>query len=307
MRALITGVTGMDGSHLADLLLAKGYEVHGLIRRCSHHSTSRIDHIKDRIVLHEGDLLDQASLDRAVTESEPDEVYNLAAQSFVGTSWQQPEITAQVTGLGALRLLEAIRQHAPNARIYQASSSEMFGNGAGARDESVAVSAAFAVRHGEGVRPPHGDQLPRVARTARVLRHRVQSRVRAARPRVRDAPHLDAGRARPPRSPVGDRARQSRRPPRLGIRADYVEAMWLMLQQDEPADYVLATGEMHSVREFLALAVGVAELDAVALRFDPALERPADIHALRGSATLIREKLGWRATHHVRGAGRADG
>ena len=166
--ALITGITGQDGSYLAELLLEKGYEVHGMVRRASTEKFDRIEHLRDRITLHQADLLDQRSLVDALRAAKPDEVYNLAAMSFVAVSWIQPTLTAEFTGVGVTRMLEAVREVCPEARFYQASSSEMFGKVLrDAADRDDAVLPALAVRRGEGLRPPHHGQLPRVLRPVR--------------------------------------------------------------------------------------------------------------------------------------------
>ena len=179
--ALITGITGQDGSYLAELLLEKGYEVHGMVRRASTEKFERIEHLRDRITLHQGDLLDQRSLVDALRAAKPDEVYNLAAMSFVAVSWIQPTLTAEFTGVGVTRMLEAMREVCPEARFYQASSSEMFGKVLrGAADRDDAVLPALALRRGEGLRPLHHGQLPRVLRPARDLGDPLQPRDRRA-------------------------------------------------------------------------------------------------------------------------------
>ena len=204
-RALITGITGQDGSYLADLLLDKGYEVWGVVRRASTESYERIEHLRDRLRFAQADLLDQPSLVAAIQEAEPDEVYNLAAQSFVPTSWTQPVLTAEFTAVGVTRMLEAIRQVDPAIRFYQASSSEMFGRVVETpQSEGDAVLPAQPLRRREGLRPLHHRELPRVVRHVRLLGDPLQPRVAAPRPRVRDAqghrrrrPHQ----ARPGRAP----------------------------------------------------------------------------------------------------------
>ena len=198
-RALITGITGQDGSYLAELLLEKGYEVHGMVRRSSTETFQRLEGIRDAIMLHTGDLLDQRSLVDVLRETEPDEIYNLAAMSFVAASWNQPVLTAEFTGVGVTRMLEAMREVRPEARFYQASSSEMFGKvlrGAAARDDPLLP--ALPLRRGQGLRPLHHGQLPRVVRPFRLLGDPFQPRGRAPRTRVRDP--QGHPRARPPSS-----------------------------------------------------------------------------------------------------------
>ncbi len=203
-RALITGITGQDGSYLAELLLEKGYEVHGMVRRSSTEKFERIEHLRERITLHQADLLDHRSLVDCLRASKPDEIYNLAAMSFVAVSWIQPTLTAEFTGVGVTRILEAMREVCPEAKFYQASSSEMFGKVQETPQTEIdAVLPALALRRREGLRPLDHGQLPRVLRPVRLLGHPVQPRVRAPRPRVRDAQdHLARG---------GDQARPARR------------------------------------------------------------------------------------------------
>ena len=260
--ALITGITGQDGSYLAELLLEKGYDVHGMVRRASTEKFDRIEHLRDRITLHQGDLLDQRSLVDALRAVEPDEIYNLAAMSFVAVSWIQPTLTAEFTGVGVTRMLEAMREVCPEARFYQASSSEMFGKVLrGPADRDDAVLPALAVRRGQGLRALHHGQLPRVLRPARDLAGSCSTT--SAR-----AAGWSSSRARSPgtrrRSSIGlvkelrlgnlDAERD------WGYAKDYVEAMWLMLQRDSPEDYVIATGEAHSVRECCEVAFDEAGL-----------------------------------------------
>ncbi|MFM7280916.1 MAG: GDP-mannose 4,6-dehydratase [Planctomycetia bacterium] len=295
-RALITGITGQDGSYLAEFLLGKGYEVFGLVRRSSSKNFERIAHILPRIHLVQGDLLDQSSLMRALSESRPAEIYNLAAQSFVPTSFDEPVHTAEVTGLGVTRLLEAMRHVAPHARFYQASTSEMFGH---AHETPQRETTPFHPRSPYGVakvyahwitvnmRESYGlyatsgilfnHESPRRG-TEFVTRKitRAAARIRLGKERELVLGNLDARRD-------------------WGHAADYVEAMWLMLQQREPRDYVIATGEMHSVREVCELAfarAGMAWSDHV--RTDPAFHRTAEVHLLCGDASRAREELGWR-------------
>ena len=299
-RALITGITGQDGSYLAELLLDKGYEVWGVVRRSSTESYERIEHLRDRLHFAQADLLDQPSLTAALQQAEPDEVYNLAAQSFVPTSWTQPVLTAEFTAVGVTRLLEAIRQVNPRIRFYQASSSEMYGRvlrDAPERDD--ALLPAQPVRRREGLRPLHHRELPRVVRHVRLLRDPLQSRVAAARAGVRDAqghrrrrPH-QAGPGRPP-------ARWATSTPGAtgASPATTCDAMWRMLQQDEPDDYVVATGVTNTVGRLVELAFAHADLDRDEhVRTDPALIRPG-----RGGPAGGRPGQGARAPRL--GAGR---
>ena len=217
-RALITGITGQDGSYLADLLLEKGYEVHGMVRRSSTETFQRIEHIRDGITLHTGDLLDQRSLGDVMRECEPDEIYNLAAMSFVAASWTQPVLTAEFTGVGVTRMLEAMREVAPDARFYQASSLGDVRQGArGPAERGDPVLPAQPLRRGEGLRPLHHGQLPRVLRSFRLLRDTFQPRVATPRPGVR---HAQGHRTARPRSSSAFsdelRARQPRRPSATG-------------------------------------------------------------------------------------------
>ncbi len=297
-RALITGITGQDGTYLAELLLEKGYEVHGMVRRSSTENFERIEHIRDRLHLHQADLLDQFSIVRLVEESQPDEIYNLAAQSFVPTSWSQPLLTSEFTGLGVTRMLEAVRQRDTSIRFYQASSSEMFGN---VQQEPQTETTPFWPRSPYGVAKVYGHfitvnyresygifavsgilfnhESPRRGKefvTRKItdavarIKHGLQSKLKLG--------NLDAQRD-------------------WGFAGDFVRAMWLMLQQDEPDDYVIATGVKHSVRNLVELAFARAGLDwQDYVEIDPALYRPADVNTLCGDASKAHEKLGWRPT-----------
>lgn len=294
MRALITGITGMDGSHLADLLVAKGYEVHGLVRRCSRPVTERIAHLEGEVTLHQGDLLDQVSLDKAVCESQPDEVYHLAAQSFVGTSWEQPVLTAEITGLGTLRMLDAVRSNAPEARFYQASSSEMFGNSGGMQDEHTPFAprspygAAKAYAHHIAVnyRESYGMHVS----CGILFNHEGERRGSefVTRKIARQAAEIAAGTRL--HMELGNlTARRD-----WGYAPDYVEAMWMMLQQERPDDFVIATGETHSVEDFVREAHKAADVTcAVSPRLDQDVLRPAELDALCGDARKAHERLGW--------------
>src|SRR3954451_21997429 len=260
--ALITGITGQDGSYLAELLLEKGYEVHGMVRRASTEKFERIEHLRDRITLHQGDLLDHRSLVDTLRASKPDEVYNLAAMSFVAVSWIQPTLTAEFTGVGVTRLLEAIREVCPGTRFYQASSSEMFGK---VRETPQTEATPFYPRSPYGVAKVYGHHItvnyresydlfacsgilfnhesPR--RGLEFVTRKVSSAV--ARIKLGLQPELAMGNL------------DARRD--WGFSGDYVRAMWLMLQQDEPDDYVIATGETRTVRELVELAFSVAGID----------------------------------------------
>ena len=294
-RALITGITGQDGSYLAELLLAEGYEVAGMVRRASTESVERIEHLLDRVTLVQGDLLDQASLVRVIEESEPHEIYNLAAQSFVPTSFRQPVLTAEFTAIGATRMLEAIRTAAPEARFYQASSSEMFGH---------ALESPQTERTPFHPRSPYG--------VAKVFAHHATVNYREAyglfavsgilfnhesprrglefvtRKITDGAARIKLGLAEELRLGNLDARRD------WGFAGDYVRAMWLMLAEDEPADFVVGTGEGHSVRDFVDAAFAHAGLDpAEHVVEDEALLRPADVDNLVADSTLARERLGW--------------
>lgn len=293
-RALITGITGQDGSYLAELLLAKGYEVHGIIRRSSTFSTGRIEHIYDRLHLHYGDVTDGSSLCRLVRTIHPDEVYNLAAQSHVRVSFDQPSYTANATGLGTLALLEAVRDVAPEARVYQASSSEQFGNEPAPQSEATAFrprspyacAKVFAHHIAVNYRESYGlhvscgilfnHESPRRGETF-VTRKIAQAvaRITAGKQDRVALGNLDARRD-------------------WGFAGDYVGAMWLMLQQERPDDYVIATGETHSVREFLDVACDRVGLDPKAIvEHDPRYDRPAEVDCLLGDASKAKAALGW--------------
>src|SRR5829696_878235 len=256
-RALITGVTGQDGSYLAELLLSKGYEVVGVVRRTSHHSYERIEHLLDRIEIVAADLLDQHSLTVVLQEHRPDEVYNLAAQSYVPTSWTQPVLTGEFTALGVTRILEAIRLVHPGARFYQASSSEMFGK---VTETPQRETTPFYPRSPYGVAKVYGHWITVNYRESYNLYTVSGILVNHESPRrgfefvtrkiTNAAAKIKLGLQNELRLGNLDAKRD------WGYAGDYVEAMWLMLQQDEPEDYVVATGETHSVREFCELAFG---------------------------------------------------
>jgi GDPmannose 4,6-dehydratase len=298
--ALITGVTGQDGSYLADALLAKGYTVVGVVRRTSHDSYERIGHLLDRIRIVPADLLDQHSLTTVIAEIQPDEIYNLAAQSFVPTSWTQPVLTGEFTALGVTRILEAVRLARPAARFYQASSSEMFGR---ARTTPQDESTPFYPRSPYGVAKVYGHWItvnyresyglyavsgilfnhesPR--RGLEFVTRRVSDGV--ARIKLGLASELTLGNLEAKRD--------------WGYAGDYVEAMWLMLQQTEPDDYVIGTGETHSVRELVEVAFAHVGLEAEKyVRVDPALIRPAEVDLLQANPAKARKKLGWAPKVH---------
>src|SRR6266478_6192400 len=296
MRALITGITGQEGSYLAELLLDKGYDVFGLVRRSSVKKFDRIETLVDDIELVEGDLTDQTSLDHIVQSVQPDEVYNMAAQSFVPVSWNQPVLTGDVTALGVIRILEALRKHRPQAKFLQASSSEMFGK---VRETPQTERTAFYPRSPYGVakvfghyitvnyRESHGifacsavgfnHESPRrgLEFVTRKVTHQV-AKIKCGLAKKLMMGNLDAKRD-------------------WGFAGDYARGMWMMLQQAEPEDYVLATGKTHSIRELLELAFGTVGLDwQKHVEVDPKFLRPAEVDCLCGDATKAREKLGWK-------------
>ncbi len=297
-RALITGVTGQDGSYLAELLLDEGYQVFGMVRRSSTENFARIEHLRDRLELVQADLLDQLSLITLLRRLRPQEVYNLAAQSFVPTSWDQPVLTAEFNAIGVTRWLEAIRLVDSDTRFYQASSSEMFGQ---VREVPQVETTPFHPRSPYGVAKVYGHYItvnyresyglyacsgilfnhesPRRGRE--FVTHKVTEA--AARIKLGLASELRLGNLAARRD--------------WGYAKDYVRAMWLMLQQPQPDDYVIATGEQHTVQEVVELAfgrVGVNWRDYV--RIDPALKRPAEVDALVGNAAKAHAQLGWSPT-----------
>ncbi|MFQ5718252.1 MAG: GDP-mannose 4,6-dehydratase [Acidobacteriota bacterium] len=295
MKALITGITGQDGSYLAELLLEKGYEVSGVVRRASTENFERIEHLKGKVRLMQADLLDQLSLVRALQDARPDELYNLAAQSFVPTSWQQPVLTGEFTALGVTRVLEAVRLVNPEMRFYQASSSEMFGK---VRETPQTETTPFYPRSPYGVAKVYGHWITVNSRESYDLfacsgilfNHESPRRGRefvtrkvtdgVARIKLGLATNLTMGNLDSHRD--------------WGWAPDYVRAMWLMLQQETPGDYVIATGEAHSVREFVEIAFKHADLRwEDHIEFDQALMRPAEVDHLIGDASRAREELGW--------------
>ena len=293
---LITGITGQDGSYMADFLLKKGYRVFGLERRASQKSRENIAHILDKITLVSGDLLDEASLVHALKQVKPDEVYNLAAQSFVGDSWKQPVYTGEVTGLGVTRMLEAIRQTDPKIKFYQASSSEMFG---GVKESPQNEKTHFYPRSPYGVAKVYGHWITVNYResygifTASGILFNHESPRRGMEFVTRKITHTAAqiklGLARELRLGNLDARRD------WGFAGDYVEAMWLMLQRDEPCDYVVGTGETHSVKEFVEAAFSHLKLDwKKYVKVDKEFFRPADVHVLLADARRAHKELGWR-------------
>jgi GDPmannose 4,6-dehydratase len=294
-RALITGVTGQDGSYLSELLLDKGYEVFGVIRRASTENYERIEHLLERITLVQADLLDQLSLSRALADSRPHEVYNLAAQSFVPTSWSQPVLTAEFTAVGVTRVLEAIRSVDPGIRFYQASSSEMFGK---VREVPQTELTPFHPRSPYGVAKVYGhyitlnyrESYDLFAVSGLLFNHTSPRRgLEFVTRKISDGvARISLGLR--DKLPLGnlDAKRD------WGFAGDYVEAMWLMLQQEEPDDFVVASGEEHSVREVVDIAFAHAGLDPDDhIDVDPRLLRPAEVDRLIGDATKAREQLGW--------------
>jgi len=298
VKALITGITGQDGSYLADLLLAKGYQVCGMVRRSSTETFERIGHIRDRLQLVQADLLDPTSLVQALREVRPAEIYNLAAQSFVPTSWSQPVLTGEFTGLGVVRMLEAVREVCPEARFYQASSSEMFGK---VREVPQNELTAFHPRSPYAVAKTFGHYITvnyresygLFAVSGILFNHESPRRGRefVTRKISDGVARIKLGLARELRLGTLDAQRD------WGYAGDYVRAMWSMLQQATPEDFVIATGQTHSVRQFLEIAFDHVQLhwqDYVVQ--DPRFLRPAEVDQLVGDATKAREKLGWKPT-----------
>lgn len=311
-KALITGVTGQDGSYLAELLLAKGYDVYGLIRRKSTKTYGCIEHMKDRLNLIYGDMIDSASLVNAVKKSMPDEVYNLAAQSFVATSWEQPVATSQINGMGVLNLLEAIKTVKPDARMYQASTSEMFGL---VQETPQNENTPFYPRSPYGVAKLYGHWITINYRESHgvfacsgiLFNHESERRgIEFVTRKITDAvariklgvlDSLELGNLSAKRD--------------WGHARDYVEAMWLMLQQDKPDDFVIASGETHEVREFAKLAFNAAgigiifkgrgldevgmdkDTGKVLVRVNPEYFRPAEVEMLLGNPEKAEKNLGW--------------
>ena len=294
-RALITGITGQDGSYLAELLLSKGYAVHGMVRRSSEERFERIAHLRERITLHQGDLLDQFSLAAILTQVQPDEVYNLAAQSFVPTSWNQPVLTGEFTALGVTKMLEAVRHTLPRTRFDQASSSEMFGK---VREVPQTEQTPFYPRSPYGVAKCYGHfiavnyresfnlfavsgilfnhESPR--RGLEFVTRKVSNAVARIKLGMQD------------KLPMGNL--EAHRD--WGFAGDYVKAMWLMLQADQPEDFVIATNESHSVQELCEVAFARADLDwKKYVQVDSSLVRPAEVELLIGDPAKAKQKLGW--------------
>jgi len=301
--ALITGITGQDGSYLAELLLGKGYKVYGLVRRAATPSTERIDHILDRLTLLTGEMTDQTSLIDAVEASQPDEVYNLAAQSFVGDSWTVPVSTGDVDGIGVTRILEAVRRAKPDARFYQAATSEMFGK---AHEVPQTESTPFHPRSPYGVAKVYGFFIAQNYRESYSLHvsngilfnHESPRRGfefvtrkitdRVARIKLGAATELRLGNLDAQRD--------------WGFAGDYVDGMWRMLQADRPDDYVLATGETHTVREFCEIAFSHVGLDWERhVAVDPKFVRHAETDLLLGNPAKAKETLGWEPKVSFRG------
>ncbi|MBU5673848.1 GDP-mannose 4,6-dehydratase [Paenibacillus brevis] len=295
-NALVTGITGQDGSYLAELLLEKGYKVYGLRRRTSTPMMENIEYIKNEIEFIEGDLLDQGSLINAVQKSNPDEVYNLAAQSFVATSWEQPILTGQATAIGVTNMLEAVRLTKPEARFYQASSSEMFGK---VVETPQKETTPFYPRSPYGVAKVYGhwitvnyrESYDMYACSGILFNHESPRRgVEFVTRKVTDAvARIKMGLQRELRMGNLDAKRD------WGFAGDYVKAMWLMLQQDKPDDYVISTGETHTVQELVEIAFGHAGLnwrDYVVI--DPKFVRPAEVDLLLGDSSKAQKTLGWK-------------
>ena len=295
-KALITGITGQDGSYLAEFLLRKGYAVYGMVRRASTEKFERINHLKEKVTLVQGDLSDQNSLITALQDSSPDEVYNLAAQSFVPTSWNQPLLTAEVTALGVLRLLEAVRNVNPKIKFYQASSSEMFGK---VRETPQRETTPFYPRSPYGVAKVYGHYITVNYRESYNLfcisgilfNHESPRRgLEFVSKKVTYAvAHIKNGLQKELRMGNLEAKRD------WGFAGDYVEAMWLMMQQKEPDDYIIGTGETHSVRELCEVAfshVGLNYKDYVAV--DQKFIRPAEVDLLVADPSKAAKKLGWR-------------
>ena len=296
-RALITGINGMDGSYLADSLLDKGYEVYGMERRSSSKNRTNTSHLEGKITFVNGDLGDQNSLVRCLRESDPHEVYNLGAQSFVGESWNTPEQTSDVTGLGVLRMLEAMREYGKKVKFYQASTSEMFGRMV---ENPANENTPFYPRSPYGVAKLYGHWITKNYRESYdmfnvsgiLFNHESERRgIEFVTRKITDGvarihsgleDHISLGNLDSKRD--------------WGYSPDYMEAAWLMMQQDEPDDFVIATGKSHSIREFLDIAfseVDITDWDKY-VRLDPRFERPAEVAVLCGDSSKAREQLGWK-------------
>jgi GDPmannose 4,6-dehydratase len=296
-RALISGITGQDGSYLAELLLEKGYEVHGIVRRSSTETFERIEHLTGDVELHQADLLDQVSLLSTIKASAPTEVYNLAAQSFVPTSWVQPSLTGEFTALGVTRMLEAIRVVDPTIRFYQASSSEMYGR---VRETPQNEGTDFYPRspyavaklYGHWITVNYRESYDLYAVSGILFNHESPRRGRefVTRKITESVAKIKLGLQDELQLGNADARRD------WGFAKEYVEAMWLMLQQDQPADYVIGTGEQHSVRDCFEAAFAFVGLDPNDfVQTDPKLIRPAEVDTLLADPTKAREELGWSA------------
>ncbi len=319
-KALITGITGMDGSHLAELLLEKGYEVHGIIRRTSTFNTDRIDHIFDKLKLHYGDVTDPLVISNLISQIQPDEIYNLAAQSHVKVSFEIPYYTAQCDGLGTLSILEAVRNHCPSAKVYQASTSELYGGmsynmpNSGYNEESqmhprspYGVAKLYALWISKNYRESYGMFVCNGILFNHEGERRgetfVTRKITMALSKIKS--YLDLGKTDFPKLKLGNL--NSYRD--WGYAKDYVEGMWLMLQQDKPDDYVLSTGESHSIKEFIELACKECEWniiwkgdgenekgivnDLVIVEIDKKYYRPAEVDFLLGDYSKAKNNLGW--------------
>jgi len=295
-RALITGINGMDGSHLADLLLSKGYEVYGMERRSSSKNRTNTAHLEGKITFVSGDLSDQNSLFRVLKESDPDEVYNLGSQSFVGESWNTPEQTSDVTGLGVLRMLEAIREYGKPIKFYQASTSEMFGKMTKFANEDTKFHPrspyGVAKLYGHWITVNYRESYDMFNTSGILFNHESERRgIEFVTRKITDGVariHLD----------LQDKVILGNLDTKRdwGYAPDYVEAMWLMLQQDEPRDYVIATGETHSLEELLVIAfseIGITDWEKYVGQ-DERYMRPADVFYLAGDSSKAREELGWK-------------
>jgi GDPmannose 4,6-dehydratase len=294
--ALITGITGQDGSYLAEWLLDQGYHVHGMVRRSSSENFQRIEHLRDRVRLHQGDLLDQTSIASILEQVRPDEVYNLAAMSFVPTSWQKPVLTAEFTAVGVTRVLDALRQTCPRARFYQASSSEMFGK---VRETPQSESTPFYPRSPYGVAKAYGhfitvnyrESYGVYACSGILFNH--ESPRRGLEFVTRKITHTVAQIKLGLASELRLGNLQAKRD--WGFAGDYVRAMWLMLQQEKPDDYVIGTGQTHSVEEFVRIAFDYVNLDwRRYVIVDPQFYRPAEVDVLLANPAKAQRQLGWQ-------------
>lgn len=303
MRALITGITGQDGSYLADLLLEKGYEVFGMVRRASTESFIRIEHIRDKIKFVQADLLDQLSIISVIEECKPDEIYNLAAQSFVPTSWNQPVLTGEFNALGVTKILEGIRLINKKIKFYQASSSEMFGK---VQEVPQTENTPLYPRSPYGVAKVYGhwitinyrESYDIFACSGILFNHESPRRgLEFVTKKITDGvARIKLGRAKELALGNLDAERD------WGFAGDYVRAMWLMLQQDKPEDFVISTGQTHSVKQFVETAFGYVDLDYKDyVTIDPRFVRPAEVDQLLGNSSKAKEKLGWEPTIDFKG------